>query len=180
VRRNYCHWDMTMAAPDVGTSVHSWSGQESPGIAVAVAVALLLLPKDPEPEGQEQGNTFAAAAVAVAPVLEQGRRRTDRRNSQMPSKPSSGEEPRNWSSEQQLEHPTVKLVVVAVVGAPQFQRMGWRVVSPLPIAADVAVEAVHIAAGAVAGTVAGTGVADTGVADTEAAVLDCRHLQEAC
>jgi len=158
----------------VGT-FHSW--QEPPGIAVAAGVpehfVVALLPKDPEqPEGQEPPG-IAAAAVAVAPVPEQGRRRTDQRYSQMPSTPWPGEE-------RELEHPTAMLLVVVAavaVGAPQFQRMDWRVESPLPIAA-----AVHIAAaGAVAAAAAaGTGVADTAAgavadADADTAVLDCRQ-----
>jgi len=165
----------------VGT-FHSW--QEPPGIAVAAGVpehfVVALLPKDPEqPEGQEPPGI--AAAVAVAPVPEQGRRRTDQRYSQMPSTPWPGEE-------RELEHPTAMLLVVVAavaVGAPQFQRMDWRVESPLPIAAAAAAAAaeaaVHIAAaGAVAAAAAGTGVADTAAgavadADADTAVLDCRQ-----
>jgi len=164
----------------VGT-FHSW--QEPPGIVVAAGVpehfVVALLPKDPEqPEGQEPPG-IAAAAAAVAPVPEQGRRRTDQRYLQMPSTPWPGEE-------RELEHPTATPLVVVVpavaVGAPQFQRMDWRVESPLPIAAAAAAEAaVHIAAaGAVAAAAAGTGVADTAAgavadADADTAVLDCRQ-----
>ena len=148
----------------------SW--QEPPGIAVAdgvpehFAVVLPLLPRDPEqPEGREPpGIAVAVAAVAPVPVPVQGRRRTDQRYSQMPSTPSPEEEP-------ELGHPTAKLLVVVVaavaVGAPQFQRMDWRVELPLPIAAAVDTAA--------AGTVVAGTAAAGAVADTAGAVLDCRQ-----